>query len=144
MFCFGGGAAALDLSGDLGLGVGDLDAELLGLGDDVDPLPRGDVVGNLRGEGAVVHEKELDVLGVADKEGLVAGGHHVAGLLVGAEADRGHGSVAPEPSADTVVDTLRLAPFRRQTVEPVGLMSVEGLRALLDDRNVLLGGNHLD
>jgi len=44
---------------------------------------------------------------------------------------RGHGSVAPEPSADTVVDTLRLAPFRGQTVEPVGLMSVEGLRACM-------------
>jgi len=38
-------------------------------------------------EGAVVHKEELDVLGVADKEGLVAGRHHVAGLLVGAEAD---------------------------------------------------------
>ena len=37
--------------------------------------------------GAVVHEKKLDVLGVVDEESLVAGGHHVAGLLVGAIAD---------------------------------------------------------
>jgi hypothetical protein len=29
-----------------------------------------------------VHEQELNVLGVVDKESLVAGGHHVAGLLV--------------------------------------------------------------
>lgn len=36
----------LDLGGDLGLGVGDLDAELLGAGDDVDALSRGDVVGD--------------------------------------------------------------------------------------------------
>ena len=34
-----------------------------------------------------MHKEELNVLGVADKEGLVAGRHHVAGLLVGAEAD---------------------------------------------------------
>lgn len=34
-----------------------------------------------------MHEEELDVTDVADEEGLVAGGHHVAGLLVGAIAD---------------------------------------------------------
>ena len=37
--------------------------------------------------GLVVHEEELDILDVADEESLVAGGHHVAGLLVGAIAD---------------------------------------------------------
>jgi hypothetical protein len=41
----------------------------------------------LGGVGLVVHEEELDVLDVADKESLVARGHHVAGLLVGAIAD---------------------------------------------------------
>lgn len=41
----------------------------------------------LGGVGLVVHEEQLDVLDVADKEGLVARGHHVAGLLVGAIAD---------------------------------------------------------
>jgi hypothetical protein len=35
----------------------------------------------------VVHEEELEVAGVVDEEGLVAGGHHVAGLLVVAVAD---------------------------------------------------------
>jgi hypothetical protein len=34
-----------------------------------------------------VHEEELKVLDVADEESLVAGGHHVAGLLVGTVAD---------------------------------------------------------
>ena len=41
----------------------------------------------LGGVGAVVHEQQLDVLDIADEESLVAGGHHEAGLLVGAEAD---------------------------------------------------------
>jgi hypothetical protein len=34
-----------------------------------------------------VHQEELDVADVADDEGLVAGGHHVLGLLVGTVAD---------------------------------------------------------
>jgi hypothetical protein len=34
-----------------------------------------------------VHQEELNVLGVVDEESLVAGGHHVTGLLVGAVAD---------------------------------------------------------
>lgn len=41
----------------------------------------------LSGEGAVVHEQKLDVVDVVDEEGLVAGGHHVLGLLVRAVAD---------------------------------------------------------
>jgi hypothetical protein len=41
----------------------------------------------LSGEDLVVHQEELDVLDVADQEGLVARGHHVLGLLVGAIAD---------------------------------------------------------
>lgn len=36
-----------------------------------------------------MHQEELDVLGVVDEEGLVAGGHHVAGLLVGSITDLG-------------------------------------------------------
>lgn len=41
----------------------------------------------LCGEGAVVHEQEVNVVDVVDEEGLVARGHHVLGLLVGAIAD---------------------------------------------------------
>ena len=37
----------------------------------------------LGGVGLVVHEKELNLGGVVDEESLVAGRHHVAGLLVG-------------------------------------------------------------
>ena len=35
----------------------------------------------------VVHQEELDILGVADQKRLVTRGHHVSRLLVGAEAD---------------------------------------------------------
>lgn len=100
-FC---GSFHLGLGGDTALGVGDLDAESLGLGEDVDTLAGGDGVGNpeqqliynsfriigdhiLGSVGAVVHQEEVDVLGVVDDEGLVAGGHHVTGLLVAAVAD---------------------------------------------------------
>lgn len=41
----------------------------------------------LGGVGAVVHEEEVQVTNVVDQESLVAGGHHVASLLVGAIAD---------------------------------------------------------
>jgi hypothetical protein len=41
----------------------------------------------LGGEGAVVHEQQLNILDVADQESLVAGRHHVASLLVGAIAN---------------------------------------------------------
>ena len=41
----------------------------------------------LCGESLVVHEEEVDLGDVVDEEGLVAGRHHVAGLLVGAVSD---------------------------------------------------------
>lgn len=99
------GSFHLGLGGDTALRVGDLDAEGLGLGEDVDTLAGRDGVGDpgkllvpvhlssigqvdiLGSVGAVVHQEELNVLGVVDEEGLVAGGHHVAGLLVAAVAD---------------------------------------------------------
>ena len=41
----------------------------------------------LGGVGLVVHEEEVEVAGVVNEESLVAGGHHVAGLLVGTVAN---------------------------------------------------------
>jgi hypothetical protein len=41
----------------------------------------------LCGEGLVVHEEEVDISDIVDKESLMAGGHHMAGLLVGTETD---------------------------------------------------------
>jgi hypothetical protein len=86
-----------------------------------------------------VHEEEVDIADVVDEEGLVAGWHHVAGLLVGSETNlsramsalslyyyanclakqsavdglqtyRWHNHLALKASADTVVDTLWLSP----------------------------------
>ena len=37
--------------------------------------------------GPVVHEEELDIVRVVDKESLMARGHHVLGLLVATIAD---------------------------------------------------------
>jgi hypothetical protein len=109
-FCRSSQGNNLSLSGDTALGVGDLDTESLGLGEDVDTLAGRDGVSDLSGVGAVVHEQKLNVPGVVDEEGLVARGHHVLGLLVGAVSDRGHRNVALEASTDAVVDTLGLAP----------------------------------
>lgn len=58
--------------GDTGLGVGDLDTQSLGLGDDLDSLSGGYGVCDLGGVDSVVHEEELDVSGVVDEESLVA------------------------------------------------------------------------
>lgn len=97
----------LRLLGELGVGVGDLDTELLGACDDFYPLPRGDGVCDpasneyspstlpshlylLGSVGLVVHEEEVHVADVVDEEGLVAGRHHVAGLLVAAVSDLYH------------------------------------------------------
>ena len=41
----------------------------------------------LCGEGGVVHEEKVNIGDVVDNESLVAGGHHVAGLPVGAVSD---------------------------------------------------------
>lgn len=73
----------LSISGHATLGVGNLDAQSLGLGQDVDALPGGNGVTDLSSVGAVVHQEELDVGNVLDEESLVAGRGHVAGLLVG-------------------------------------------------------------
>lgn len=69
------------------LRVGDLDTQSLRLRNDLNTLPRGDGVANLGGVGPVVHQEEVDVVGVLDEESLVAGRHHVAGLLVGTIAN---------------------------------------------------------
>ena len=83
----------------------------------------------LSSEGAVVHEEELNVLGVLDEESLVAGGHHVAGLLVGTVTDGGHGHLALETATNAVVNTLGLAPRGANALEPVRLVTVEAVRA---------------
>ena len=52
----------------------------------------------LGGVGLVVHEEEVEVTGVVDEESLVAGGHHVAGLLVAAVANLSENSTSATSS----------------------------------------------
>lgn len=89
---------------------------------------RSAVGGNvLSSVGAVVHEEELDVLGVVDEESLVAGGHHVAGLLVGTETDGGHGHLSLEAATDGIIDSLGLAPRGANAHKTVRLVTVEAV-----------------
>jgi len=77
----------LNLSRNASLGIGNLDTELLCACNNLYSLSRRNGVGDLGGEGLVVHEEEVDIADVVDEEGLVAGWHHVAGLLVGSETN---------------------------------------------------------
>lgn len=79
--------------------------------------------------GAVVHHQELKVLDVVDKERLVARGHHVAGLPVGAIANLGHSLGATEATTDTVVNTLGFSPARVEAFEAIGLVAEEASSA---------------
>ena len=55
----------------------------------------------------------------------------------------GHNSLALEASPHAVVDTLGLPPALANAVEAVTLVTLELRSALLDDRDMLLCGNHL-
>jgi hypothetical protein len=58
-----------------------------------------------------VHEEELDVVDVADEEGLVAGGHHVAGLLVGTIADLDEGESCQPLFLVSQIESPSRSPF---------------------------------
>ena len=77
----------LCLRGDSRLGVGDLNAECLGLRNDLDSLSRRNGVCDLCCVCSVVHEEEFNIFGVVDEECFVARWHHVSCLLVRAKAD---------------------------------------------------------
>jgi hypothetical protein len=55
----------------------------------------------------------------------------------------GHNSLALEASPHAVVDSLGLPPGLANAVEAVTLVTLELRSALLDDRDMLLCGNHL-
>lgn len=62
--------APLRLGLDASLVVGNLNTDLLGAGDDVDALACGNGVGDLGGEGGVVHKEEVNVVDC----GFISGG----------------------------------------------------------------------
>lgn len=70
----------LDL--DSSTGVADLDVELRGTIQNGNALPRADVVGNLGAENAVLHEKDVELVGVVDEILVKAVWQEVARLAV--------------------------------------------------------------
>ena len=89
---------------------------------------------SLCGVGLVVHKEKLEVAGIVDEEGLVAGRHHVAGLLVVAIADlhtirisitiqtsqKSHASLAYQPSLSASI--LRCHPLLHRPSFRVGVV----------------------
>ena len=129
------------LSTELGGGVGNADGELLGPLDDVPADTGGDGVGDGGGVGTVVHHEHLELGDVGDDDGLEAVGVDVAGLLVGAIADGGHGDGTLEATADASINTLGLPPGGvADADELVRLMPGELLGSLLDDSLLVEGG----
>jgi hypothetical protein len=83
----------------------------------------------LSGVGAVVHEEKVELADVVDEESLVAGGHHVAGLLVGTVTDLGHDGLSLEATAHGIVNTLGLSPAGVYAHEAVRLVAGEARSA---------------
>ena len=83
----------------------------------------------LCGEGGVVHEEKVNIGDVVDNESLVAGGHHVAGLLVGTVTDLGHDGLSLEATAHGIVNTLGLSPAGVYAHEAVRLVAGEARSA---------------
>lgn len=100
----------LFLGSQASTGVDDLDVQLSGTFEDLDALLRRDVVSDLGSVGAVVHQEQFKFLDVLDGELQETVGQEVAGLLVRAVADLGHGGLAAETTAHGVIDTLGLSP----------------------------------
>jgi len=121
------------LDAELGLAVCDLYTEDLCALEDLNPLAGGDTVGDLGGVGLVVHEQEVDLVGVVDEELAQPARHQVSGLLVASVTDGRHGQLALEAAADSVIDTLGLSPGLLDAMVAVRLVTLERLRALLDD-----------
>lgn len=93
---------------------------------------------------SVVHEEELNVLGVVNEESLVAGGHHVAGLLVAAVTDLSsvlafiHSQYIPNESTryDSKLEVDQVVVGR---TEGIGMFDLKRLRTRL---SIPLGLRH--
>jgi len=98
------------LSSELGSSISDLHRKLLGALDNLPPDPGADRVCDGSSVSAVVHHEHLELGNIGDNDGLEAAWVDVAGLLVRAVSDGGHGKGALEATAHAAIDTLRLAP----------------------------------
>jgi len=122
---------------DLSLAVDDSDVQLRGSLYDGSSLSGREVGSKLSGESSVVHQQELDFLGVLDVEGLEAGSSHELGGLVGTITDVTDGLVASESSSHSAIDTVGLSPLVGDGDEVLTLESGELLYSLLKNLLVL-------
>jgi hypothetical protein len=98
------GVLLLFLGSDLSSGVGEFDSDLLGALDDLCSDSGADVMCDFSAEGAVVHEEDVEVLGVVDEELLESVGEEVLGGVVRAVSDLGHLLVASEATTHAVIN----------------------------------------
>ena len=93
-----------------GVSVGQLHVQFLGsFNDDLASTSRHGM-GDLSDKLSVVHQEQLQVLNICDRELLQSIDQHVARLLVGTIAGLGHPNSTLELPPDTVVDTLGFSP----------------------------------
>ena len=65
---------------------------------------------NLSSIASVVHQEQLNIVGVENSELLEATGEQVLGNLVASKSDTGHLELTLESTSDSVINTLRLSP----------------------------------
>lgn len=68
----------------------------------------------------------------------------MSGFPIGTVSDRRHSGLTLETSPDSVIDTLGLPPICVDTFVRVALVTIEALRALFNDLDMLFCGSHLD
>lgn len=126
------------------LRVGNLDTDGLSLGNNLNSVLRGHVVGNLSSVGLGVHQQNIQVLDVLDKVHFVAGRNQVLGLVVGTVTNVWLLDGTSESSSDTRVNTLLLSPVLSDSVVSVGVVSLELTDVLLDNLGVRNRVSHCD
>lgn len=67
-------------------------------------------MGDFCTKSSIVHEKNIQILGVMHKEFLETIGKMVSGLFIRTVADFGHGPIASEASSHSVIDTMSSSP----------------------------------
>eukprot|EP00212_Chloropicon_laureae_P005071 CAMPEP_0197493672 /NCGR_PEP_ID=MMETSP1311-20131121/23906_1 /TAXON_ID=464262 /ORGANISM="Genus nov. species nov., Strain RCC856" /LENGTH=148 /DNA_ID=CAMNT_0043038959 /DNA_START=71 /DNA_END=514 /DNA_ORIENTATION=- len=121
------------LGSESGVSVRERNVQLSGALDDGLSGSGANVVGDLPGVGAVLHEKQLDVLEVGNEELLEAGRQSVSGSLVAPVSDVWLWPDSAELSPLPSVDTAWMSPALLDGNLPVGLVALELASNLLGD-----------
>ena len=124
-------------------GIGDLDVEFLGTLDNDNAILGGNVMSDFSSINAILHHEHFEFGNVTNDNLTETGGKHMLSSLGATVTDRGHRGLSGETTTDTVIDTLGLAPGFVDRLETVGLVTFEGLGALLDNGRFTSGRDHL-